>query len=89
MAAGRPIVATNVGGNAELLVDGVSGLLVPPRDPGALAGAVLRVVRDPGLASRLGAAARQRVEAEFSLATMMGRLERLYDDLLANGHHAA
>lgn len=83
MAAGRPVVATRVGGNPEVIVDGESGLLVPPRDPQAMADAVLRLLRDPELARRMGAAASRRVEAEFTLPRMVGRLERLYDELLA------
>jgi glycosyltransferase involved in cell wall biosynthesis len=83
MAAGRAVVATRVGGNPEVIVDGESGLLVPPRDPQALADAVLRLLRDPELARRMGEAARRRVEAEFTLPRMVRRLERLYDELLA------
>lgn len=89
MAAGRPVVATRVGGNPELVVDGKTGFLVAPRDPAALADAVLRLMRDPQLARRLGEAGRRRVESEFTLATMVGRLERLYGDLLAERSRAA
>jgi glycosyltransferase involved in cell wall biosynthesis len=83
MAAGRPIVATAVGGNPELITDGETGLLVPPQDPEALAAAMLRLIRDPALARRLGQAARRRVETDFTLEAMVRRLETLYDDLLA------
>jgi glycosyltransferase involved in cell wall biosynthesis len=83
MAAGRPVVATRVGGNPEVVVDGESGLLVPPRDSAALADAVLRLLRDPALARRLGEAARRRVETEFTLERMVSRMEGLYDDLLS------
>jgi glycosyltransferase involved in cell wall biosynthesis len=89
MAAGRPVVATRVGGNPEVVVDGESGLLVPPQDPEALAAAVLRLLREPGLAQRLGAAARRRVEAEFTLERMVRRMEDLYADLLARRGVAA
>jgi len=89
MAAGRPVVATRVGGNPELVIDGETGLLVPPRDPEALAEALLRLVRDPGLARRLGEGARRRVESQFTLAAMVGRLEGLYGDLLAERSRAA
>jgi glycosyltransferase involved in cell wall biosynthesis len=89
MAAGRPVVATRVGGNSELVVDGETGFLVPPRDPGALADAVLRLVRDPQMARRFGEAGRRRAQSEFSLATMVGRLERLYDALLTGRSRAA
>jgi glycosyltransferase involved in cell wall biosynthesis len=82
MAAGRPVVATRVGGNPEVVVDGESGLLVPPRDPQAMADAVLRLLREPELACRMGEAARRRVEAEFTLPGMVRRMERLYEELL-------
>ncbi len=68
MAAGRPIVATAVGGNVELIEDGVTGLLVPPDDPEAVAAAVDRLLSDPALADRLGDAARRHVENKYSLA---------------------
>jgi L-malate glycosyltransferase len=89
MAAGRPVVATRVGGNPEVVVDGESGLLVPPKDPQALADAVLRLLRDRELARRLGEAARRRIESEFTLEQMVQRLESLYDDLLARRRPAA
>jgi len=89
MASGRPVVATRVGGNPELIVDGETGLLVPPKDAEALAQAVIRLLRDPALARRFGEAARRRVESEFSLSTMVGRMEQLYEDLLASRSRAA
>lgn len=58
MAWGRPIVATGVGGVPEIIEDGVSGLLVPPSDPAALAGALKQLIADPALRQRLGRAAR-------------------------------
>jgi glycosyltransferase involved in cell wall biosynthesis len=83
MAAGRPIVATAVGGNPELITDGETGLLVPPEDPAALAAAIARLIREPALARRLGETARRRVEQEYTLDAMVRRMERLYDDLMA------
>ena len=83
MAAGRPVVATRVGGNPEVVVDEESGLLVPPKDPQALADAVLRLLRDRDLARRLGEAARRRIESQFTLEQMVHRMEHLYQDLLA------
>jgi glycosyltransferase involved in cell wall biosynthesis len=82
MAAGRPVVATAVGGNTEVVVDGDSGLLVPAKDPKALASAILRLLRDPELARRMGEAARLRVQTEFTLERMVQRMEQLYADLL-------
>ncbi len=76
LGAGRPAVATAVGGNPEVVTDGVDGLLVPPGDPQALAGAVRRVLTEPGLAERLGAAARAR-SADFSWEALVSRTEAL------------
>jgi glycosyltransferase involved in cell wall biosynthesis len=82
MAAGRPIVATAVGGNTDLVQDGVHGLLVPARDPGRLAAAVTTLLDDPALARRLGAAARRRVEDRYSRAVMVRRAESFYERLV-------
>ena len=82
MAAGRPIVASAVGPIPEIVVDGVTGLLVPPGDPAALAEAITRLLRDPELAAALGRAGRARVERELRLDTMVERTEALYAELL-------
>jgi len=79
MAAGRPVVATPVGGTPEVVSDGETGLLVPPRDPQALAAALRRVLEDRGLAERLAAAGRRRVEEHFTLDSMNRRMLELYD----------
>ena len=82
MAAGLPLVVTNAGGNAEAVLEGINGLVVPTRDPEALARAILRIVQDRDLASRFGNASRKRVEAEFSLERCLDKYERLYLSLL-------
>jgi glycosyltransferase involved in cell wall biosynthesis len=82
MAAAVPVVATNVGGNPEVVVDGVTGLLVPPRNPAALAEAICRVLRTPGLRNKLGQAGRRRVLEHFSNERMIRNVERLYGELL-------
>jgi glycosyltransferase involved in cell wall biosynthesis len=66
MAAGSAVVSTRVGGCAEIVTDGKTGLLVPPEDPEALAAACLRLLADPQLAARLGQAAREDVRSRFS-----------------------
>jgi glycosyltransferase involved in cell wall biosynthesis len=71
MAAGLPVVATRVGGVAELVVDGETGLLVPPSDPRALAAALQRLLDEPELRGRLGAAGRTRVEEHFALDSFL------------------
>ena len=82
MAAGVPVVATRVGGNPEVVADGMTGLLVPPRNPEALANAISRLLQDPGLARRFGQAGRHRVAEHFSIDQMVSKTERLYLSLL-------
>lgn len=78
MALGKPVVATSVAGNPELVEDGVSGILVSPRDVPMLAAAISRLLRDPELAHHLGAAGQERVRENFSTAARIARLEALY-----------
>lgn len=82
MAVGLPVVATAVGGTPEVVVDGVTGLLVPLRDPPALAEAVVRLLRDPDLRHRMGEAGRERVLQCFSVEQMVERTQALYEHLL-------
>ncbi|MEP6892296.1 MAG: glycosyltransferase family 4 protein [Gaiellaceae bacterium] len=82
MASGKPIVATNIGSNLELLEDGVSGLLVPPNDPERFADAILTLALDPDAASRYGAAARERFELGFTERAMKDALWAAYRSLL-------
>ena len=77
MAAGLPVVASDIPGYREVVTDGVEGLLVPPRDPEALAAGLVRVLRDPELAARLGEAGRDRARA-FDWPIVVDRLEELY-----------
>jgi glycosyltransferase involved in cell wall biosynthesis len=81
-AAGLPIVATNVGGNAEVVDDGVTGVLVPPGKAAPLTSALQRLLKDPMLRRRLGEAGRARAVAEFSEATMLKRTAALYREVL-------
>jgi glycosyltransferase involved in cell wall biosynthesis len=82
MAHGRPVVATSVGGLADAVEDGVTGLLVPPRDPVALRAAVERLLADGELRSRLGAAARKAASERFSWDAATGETIRAYRDAL-------
>lgn len=82
MAAGVPVVATRVGGNPEAVAEGVNGFLVPPRDPGALADAICRLLEDRELAARFGQEGKRRIAHCFSLERMVGETERLYWSLL-------
>jgi glycosyltransferase involved in cell wall biosynthesis len=89
MAAGRPVVATAVGGNPEVVVEGETGLLVPVRDPEALARALLALAEAPALRARMGAAGQQRVRERYSLQTMIARYDALYRAVLARRPLAA
>jgi glycosyltransferase involved in cell wall biosynthesis len=82
MAAGRAIVATDVGNNATMIEDEVTGLIVPPNDSNALAGAIGRLLNDPHMARRLGVAARRRVETDYSREVMVRRFEAYYRGLV-------
>lgn len=77
MAAGRPVVATDIPGYREVVTDGVEGLLVAPRDSEALAAGLVRVLTEPGLAARLGEAGRERA-LSFDWPVVVDRLEELY-----------
>src|SRR5579859_4456070 len=83
MASGKPVVATAPGGPSETVADGESGYLVPPSDPAALAAALERLIRDPELRVRMGAAGRKRACELFSLERYVRDFEALYDRVLA------
>jgi glycosyltransferase involved in cell wall biosynthesis len=83
MACGRALVGTRVGGIPALIDEGVTGLLVPPRDPAALARAVNRLASDSALCARMGAAARGRVEREFSWERIAEQTTRVYGETLS------
>lgn len=80
-ACGRPAVATDVGGVRSVVVDGVTGLVVPPSDPAALAGAIEAVLGDPARAAAMGAAGRARSDL-FSADRLVRDISALYDELL-------
>jgi L-malate glycosyltransferase len=82
MSFGLPCVVTRVGGNPEVVVDGETGFLIPPNDPDALADRILTLLRSPQLCLEFGTAARVRVEAHFTTATMVRRVVSSYETLL-------
>lgn len=82
-AFGKPVVATSVGGLPEHVEDGETGLLVPPRDETALAEAVVRLLQDRELARRLGAAGRERIDAECSAGSVARKTLTVYERALA------
>jgi glycosyltransferase involved in cell wall biosynthesis len=79
MAAGLPVVGTDVGGMAELVLHGETGLLVPPDDLGALRAGIVRLARNPGLAAAMGSAARQRYENSYTVDRMVDAYAALFD----------
>lgn len=81
MAAGRPVVVSNVGSVPTAVEDGVNGLLVPPGSPRALASALDRLIRDPDLGRRLAETARKDVQARFSLEAMAAAAEKVFLEL--------
>lgn len=85
MAAGLPVIATTAGGTPEAVRDGENGLLVPPDDPRALAGAIERLMRDPELYDRLGRTAAQEIAERWSFDAYLDRLEAAYTAIV-DGH---
>src|SRR5437879_13567292 len=83
LAVETPVVATDIEGHPELIVEGETGLLVPPRNPDALAQAILRALEDTPRATAMARAGRKRVEALFSMVQKVQRTEALYRRLLA------
>lgn len=85
MALERPLVATDVTAAPEQVENRISGILVPARDSGALATAVIELLDDPDRARAMGEAARRRVKGEFNFPKMMALYESIYDELLGRG----
>ncbi len=84
MAAGKPVVASRIGGIVDLIEDGKNGLLVPPADPAGLVQAIVRLRSNPALRRRLGEAGRETA-ARYSAGTMVEKIQILYGDLLKQG----
>ncbi len=80
MALSRPVVASNVGGIPEMVEDGVTGLLVPPRDHAALAAAIVRLLTDHPLADMLARAGHDLVHERFCIQLMVDAVEAIYDE---------
>ncbi len=88
MSHGLPVVVTRVGGNPEVVLDGETGFLVPPKDTTAFAEKVIRLLQDPDLRARMGSAGRIRVDREFRLGDVAVRYLRVYEELLNSANHA-
>lgn len=82
MATGLPVVATNVGGTSELVLDGVTGFVVPPRRPELIAERVLYLLRNTDVAEKMGRAGRERAERVFPLQRMVRETDALFERLL-------
>ena len=81
MAAGKPLIASDVGGIPDLVEDGCNGLLVPPGDPGGLADAIMRLIRNPDEAKKMGLRGKGMCE-RYGVDAMIGKLDMLYSELL-------
>lgn len=81
MAAGKPVVATRVGGVPDVVEDGVTGFLVDPQDPNGLASAVAQLLDDPSRAAAMGRAGRERCRRKFSIENTTRQIEGLYEEL--------
>ena len=81
MASGLPVVGTRVGGIPEVVAEGVTGALVPARDPAAMAAALEAYLRSPALMIEHGRAGRERVQQHYSMAAMVAAYQSLYDSL--------
>jgi glycosyltransferase involved in cell wall biosynthesis len=82
MAASLPVVATNVGGNAEAVQDGVSGVIVSPEDPDALAAAIVQLLSDPAKAKQMGTEGKRLAAEKFTTEAMMTQITSVYRSLL-------
>jgi glycosyltransferase involved in cell wall biosynthesis len=89
LAAGKPIVASSIPSNGEVIAHEKSGLLVPPADPAALAQALKRLLRDPAFAQALGENAQQDSKVRFSRERMVEEVLARYDRVSAAGHPSA
>ena len=85
MAAGRPVVASNVGGVPEVVESGSNGLLFEPGDPEAMASSVLRLLDDPALAQQMGRVGETLARERFDIGVVVGRLEETFEELLPTG----
>ena len=83
MAMGKPVISTNVGGIPEVVVDGVTGILVPPGNSKALSHAIMRLLNNPPLRESMGREGRRRVEEHFTLQVHVQKIEMIYRDILS------
>ncbi|MFC2061052.1 glycosyltransferase [Elusimicrobiota bacterium] len=82
MASGKPVIATNTGGTPEAVIDGKTGILVPPADPGAVAAALIKLLSDKGRIEKMAIEARKCAQEKFSMEGMIQKIEDLYEKML-------
>ncbi|MBI4712555.1 MAG: glycosyltransferase family 4 protein [Planctomycetes bacterium] len=88
MASAKPVIASRVNGIPEVVVDGKTGLLVPPANPSALSDAIIKLAADKTLAQKMGAAGYERVKDLFTIEQMIGKIDNLYGRLVNRRDHA-
>ena len=82
MASGKPVIGTDTGGTPEIVLNGVTGLLISPKDPSVMAKAMADLLKDQSLARRMGKAGRERVERLFNIEGNVARIQNTYLKLL-------
>jgi glycosyltransferase involved in cell wall biosynthesis len=82
MACGKPVVASSIPGPGEIVEDGVTGYLVPPKDASGLAKAISLIIQNEDMAKRMGKEGRRRVEDNYTWERVTSRYDRLYNELL-------
>ena len=82
MAMGLPLVVTNIGGNAEAVIDGINGIVVPPDNSNAVAEAILQLYKNPDQRKKMGINSRKRAENNFSMRRMIDHYQKYYEDVL-------
>jgi glycosyltransferase involved in cell wall biosynthesis len=82
MSMGLPVIATNLGGSLDQIVEGVTGFLVPPADPQTLAARIELLANDADLRTQMGAAGRKRIAKNFSLSELVKKIEGVYDSMV-------
>ena len=79
MASSKPVVATNAGGNSEVVIDGETGFIVSPKDSNALANAILSILENKEMGIRFGISGRRRIEENFSIEKMITNYQNLFE----------
>jgi glycosyltransferase involved in cell wall biosynthesis len=83
MASGLPVIATNVGGTPEVVIDNKTGFLIPPKDPGAIAEKIMYIIEHPNFAQQIGQNARAYVEEKFSVKSMVKKTDELFETIIS------